>query len=177
MLVLPSTRMLVLEVSFRIDWQIHACLAIDKNVGFRVVIQHRLGKSMLVLPSTKNARFGTVIQHRLANPRRALFSFLFFLFYIFCFSFFPTPLLTSDEHSAYVLLRPKFSDTGEKLLAGSSNIHLCSFKSAEFWLFFSPYIISGLGSDIAPPRSPLRLTTAARMVHLSRRPRLPDFGI
>ena len=37
MLVLPSTRMLVLEVFIRIDWQIHARRAIDKNDGFRLV--------------------------------------------------------------------------------------------------------------------------------------------
>ena len=153
MLVLPSTRMLVLELSFSIDLA-SPCLSCHQ--------QRMLGL----------VRLFSIDWLIHAGP---FFFFLLFLFYIFCFSFFPTPLLTSDEHSAYVLLRPKFSDTGEKLLAGSSNIHLCSFKSAEFWLFFSPYIISGLGSDIAPPRSPLRLTTAARMVHLSRRPRLPDF--
>ena len=37
--VLPSTRVLVLEVSFRIDWQIYACLAIDRMLVLEVFIR------------------------------------------------------------------------------------------------------------------------------------------
>jgi hypothetical protein len=60
--------MLVLEVFIRIDWQIHARRAIDKNDGFRLVSFRIAWQIHARLAIDKNVGFRSVIPHRLANP-------------------------------------------------------------------------------------------------------------